>query len=140
MTIGEAVYAFLSAQPAIAALAGDRILPDMAVQETAYPRIVFYRAGTARGKQLVSRTGLPQSRYTIEAWDLTRKGADNLADAVRQALQAFGELPSPKPPWGTVQVTAMSIEDQASDFTPPQDTSDIGAYRTRLEVNLWHQE
>lgn len=140
ITIDEAVYAWLSTRSALTALVGKRIVPDMAPKKMVYPRVVFSRVSTQRQTMLSGHITLGTARYQIDCWGLSRQDASTTGNVVRQAVEAFKDLPSPKPFWGTLPVQAVTIEDEGNGYDPPEDSSDVGAYSTRLDLMISYQE
>lgn len=141
MTIEEGVYAFLTAQTTITALATGGIFPDMAPKNATYPRLTYSLVSTTEGTQLRGTVDLPQARFTVEAWGLTRAEAANLGKAVRAAVKGWQKLDkAAAPKWGDVVVRSVTIADQADDYDPPQDASDVGAYRTRVDLAIWYED
>ena len=137
--IAEGVFSFLATQTGISQLVGTRIVPDMAPKNMDYPRLVYTRITTTRPKVLQGVIGTARARFQIDAWGLTRASADGLADAVRQAVQAWQNNPAP-PPWGTMYIEDVTILDEGDDYEAGQDSSDQGAYRTRIDLEIWYQE
>ncbi len=137
--IGEGVFAFLATQSAVNQLTGTRIVPDMSPKNMDYPRLVYTRISTTRPKVLQGLVGVATARYQIDAWGLTPRSASALADAVRQAVQTWQNNPAP-PPWGSMYIENVTIEDEGDDYQAGQDSSDQGAYRSRLDLEIWYQE
>lgn len=142
MKIDEGVLAFLLAQSAITDLVSGRIMADMAPKNTPYPRIVIAcPLSTARGTVLRGSVKMPAARCQVDCWGLTKAIAVDVGDAVRTALQAWLDLDaSEKTNWGSVVVNGVTIEDQANEYDPPEDSSDRGAYRQRFDLVIWYQE
>lgn len=139
--IHDGVKAWLSSREGVIALAGKRLYTDAAPKNAGYPRLVWFRVDTTRTKVLKGNVKLPASRWQIDAWALTRAAAAELADAVRQAVQAWRDQPAnERDTWGDVTVDAVSIEDEGDDYDSPQDASDVGAYRSRIDLLIWYRE
>jgi hypothetical protein len=137
--IHEGVNAFLLASARIAAVAGKSLFPDMAKKGAAYPRIVWLRVDETRPMTLRKSVKLPTARFQFDCWALTRASAARLADALRQDVQDWIDAGANEP-WGDVDVRALSIVDLVDDYDPPHDASDVGAYRTRLDLQITYRE
>lgn len=134
MSIKRGLYAFLSAEAGIAAIAGDRIWPEVIpdqVFDTASKRpcLVYRRNSAARSVTFCRTVGLIASTFDIDCYAKTYDGAEQLAAAVRSALTDYTGM------MGSVPVNRVFLD---QDF----DLLDIepGLFRVVLTFTIWHDE
>jgi hypothetical protein len=78
------------AASAVSALIGTRVYPDLIPQDVTYPCANVVLVGGTEEATLASGTcGLADSRVQINAWAVTRLGALELADAIREAIIGY---------------------------------------------------
>lgn len=90
MSAETELYAALSSLPALTALVGTRIYPDVIPEDIAMPAVVTARQGT---EPVVSVSGTQFGEFAqmiISAWATTRTVAESVADQVDAALIASG--------------------------------------------------
>jgi hypothetical protein len=140
--IEEAVCAWLKAQAAVVALAGPRVDPDMSPKGTAFPRITYQRVSTTRGKVLRGRQDLVQAIVQVDSWGLSKSQAAELDDAVRAALEDWQEASKRGTPaaWGNTEISAAFIADEGTSYESPVDSSDVGTYGYRLDLEIWFKQ
>ena len=91
--MNKALVAFITGSPAVSALVGTRLYPDILPEPCTYP------AATYRGISLVDmrtldENGMTQFRIEIQAWGQTRSSADDVATALFELLDDYsGPLP-----------------------------------------------
>lgn len=76
----------LTGVPAIAALVGGRVFPDMVKQGSLLPAIVFQRTGTLRQQTYCGTHGLVLGNFQIDVYAKTRNECRTLAALVLKAL------------------------------------------------------
>lgn len=87
MTPEVAVRTRLVADPAVYALVGTRIYPDLLPQAPTLPALVYLRASALPdGLTQDNRVGPEQPRIQIDAWATSRSQTDALYAAVKAAL------------------------------------------------------
>lgn len=130
--IGQALFALLSADPAVAALVDARIYPLIAPQSAPLPRIVYTGAGGIRWNSIDGPSGLGQPRVQIDAYAATYGQAHALAKAIRDALDGYrgtaagvriGGVSCPTPP----------LDFYEADVSPP-------LYRVGQDFLITHDE
>jgi hypothetical protein len=87
MTPEVAVRARLIADPAVYALVGTRIYPDILPQPPTFPAIVYFRASAAQEGLTQDRSvGPTLPRIQIDSWAESRSKTDQLYEAVKSCL------------------------------------------------------
>lgn len=141
MNLGEGLKAELVASTATAAyIAGvggapDRVYPLVMPQKIPHgtrqiPALVYARNSVERQQLYCGTSGLVRSRLSIDSYDETYDGAQELATAVRETLQDFQGLLG-----GIVDVRNAFLESEI-------DLQDIepGLYRVSQSWAVWHVE
>jgi hypothetical protein len=86
VTIGAKIYSALSGASGITTLTSTRIYPVILPQTPTYPAISYQRISNT-GQQ--GSTALRETRYQINCWAATYAAAQNLATAVKTALEEY---------------------------------------------------
>ena len=99
--------------------------------------ITFQRVSNTHARHLLGGSGITNSRWQIDCWARYASEADQLADAVRRSMDNlngdFGDA-------GNLIKINSFLEDDAEDFVPPIDASQVGRARVRMDFMLWHPE
>ncbi len=122
--IEQTLRSYLLAQPAIAALIGERVYPLVLPQGAALPAITYQRISSVRESSHEGPSGLAHPRFQLNCWSGTYAGARAMADAVRPSVNATRSLGQ-----------ATFLVDDHDDYDP-----ETGLYRVILDVILWHGE
>lgn len=130
MTIAASLYAHLTAHPAVAALANDRVYPVLAPQRDPNaplaPTLVFRLAARRDALVLNGPLTLATTEWEIAALAADYDTAHELAEAVIGTLNYFkGQM------GGGVQVEACTLQD-AADF----DETDLGFFAVLLRFEI----
>ncbi len=100
--------------------------------------ITFTRVNSTHVRHLTGGSGLASSRWQIDCWARYSSDAAALSEAVRKSLDNLtgniGEAGH------QVNLNASFLEDDAEDFVPPIDASQVGRARVRMDFMLWHPE
>jgi hypothetical protein len=131
MNAEKAVYALLSEAAAVTALAGSKIFPVLAPQDTDAPFIVYHRIDAARVYSIAGPSGLAFARVQVDAYALTYAAAKNLAAAVRQTLNGFRGTA------GDVRVGGISLQ---TDQDILEDGTDPPLHRVSMDFMVTHDE
>lgn len=130
--IDEGLFAHLSADAGVAALAGSRIYPLVIPQQSfredsRQPCVVYSRDGAQRQKLFGGTSDMVSSAFTIDSYAPTLAAAQALADAVRVALLDFSGV------MGATTVRAVFLENEfeLADLEP-------GLYRVSQSWTIWH--
>lgn len=96
MSAESDVYAALAGDVALAALVNGRIFPDAIPEESPLPAIAFVRAGGEKFYGLDNSLHAERVRMRIVCWAETRTAANEVGDAVTEALMS-ADLPPDTP-------------------------------------------
>lgn len=87
MSIETGLYAKVTGNGAVAALIGTRFYPILLPQNVVYPCASYDDLGGESGYTVGTKAAqVREPRYQIKAWDKTKEGARELADAIKTAL------------------------------------------------------
>jgi hypothetical protein len=81
--IDEAIYTRATTGPTLQPLIGTRCYPVQLPQNPAYKAITYQRISTPREHAMGSEPGIAHPRFQLTAFDTTRTGARELAEAIR---------------------------------------------------------
>lgn len=91
MTIETKIVARLSAFPAVANAVGTRIFPVVVRGATAFPSVTYTRLPGERTYTLAGRGRWATTRVGLTAWSQDYAAARQLADDMRDALDAYSD-------------------------------------------------
>lgn len=130
MTAAASLYAYLTAHPAVSAVAGDRVYPVMAPQRDPNaplePTLVFRLASRRDTPVMNGPLTMATTEWEIAALAASYDAAHELAEAVISALNYFKG-----PMGGGVQVEACTLQD-AADL----DEVDLGFFAVLLRFEI----
>lgn len=86
MSAGKALYGILTAASGVTSLVSTRIYPDMATQQAAYPFIVYSVTNTLPTDSKDGPSGLDEVEFSVLCYSNTYTQAQDIASAVRTAL------------------------------------------------------
>lgn len=92
MSWAEDIYSTLSGAAGVSALVSTRISPQFAEQSEALPYITYDLIGNLPANHLEDIPTLDERRIQVNSYADTYRGAVDLAEAVRTALQPLGYL------------------------------------------------
>lgn len=132
--IQEGLFAYLSANAGVAALAGSRIYPLVIPQQSyredsRMPCIVYSQDSATRQKLFDGQSALVDAGFTIDCYAPAHADAHALAAAVRAALVDYAGA------MGAVTVRAVFFEGQLelADLEP-------GLFRVSQNWTVWYVE
>ena len=100
--------------------------------------ITFQRVSSNHVRHMTGGSGLTASRWQIDCWARYASEADQMSDAVRRSMDNlrgdFGDADN------LINIQACFLEDDAEDFVPPIDGSQVGRARVRMDFMIWHPE
>lgn len=129
MTIEAHVVDVLLADSAVAAIVGTRVFPVVVRKTTDLPGLTYARLGQGeRTYSLAGRAGMATTAIGLNACALTYTQARALADAVRDALDAYGDA----------NIQVAWVIDGDDDYQAPSDDTII--YVCRVVVNVMYTE
>lgn len=137
--VGQFLYAWLQADPAITALLGSgdltRAYPDAAPQAAAFPRLTYQVIDTPGEVAHDGPVGVETSLVQIDCWAVSRLAATLLGDAVR-GTESNRKLDGYTGTAGGVLVEGSRLTGDREDFSPPVDAGDVGVYRRSLDFQI----
>jgi hypothetical protein len=138
MSIKTALASHLVHSVAVSAHSEERVYSVLARSKARMPRIVFTQISGEPARHLSAPSGLKQTMFQIDCWGSTPDEADNLADAVRSALDQYqGVLGHGK---HTATGVTVFISGPRDDFAPPADGGRVKKFRALLEAVIWYRE
>ena len=126
-----AITSLLANNPAVAALAGNRINWALRPGAVALPAVSLHRISGVRDRNMTGRTGLVSSTVQVDCYGGTYGQAKALARAVILAL------PHAQTEIGGVILQGIFPDQEADSFEGDDPTP---LYRTRLDFSVWHSE
>ncbi|KKN27515.1 hypothetical protein LCGC14_0863990 [marine sediment metagenome] len=138
MSIAGALSSHLKANTDVSLAVGSRVYRGVAPQGTPFPYIVIQQISGRHVRHMTAASGLAGPVFQISCVADDPVGADDLSDAVREALDHFeGTIGTPP---NTATVQAAFVEGEAYTFDPPRDASDVGIHVVRTTLEVWHTE
>ena len=86
MLVGKAIYSILKDDSTVGAVIGDRIYPNVAMQTSAFPFVVYQVTGDSPTDTKDGVSDLDENAILILCYSQTYSEASTLADKVRTAL------------------------------------------------------
>lgn len=125
MSLGDELFARLTAAPAVSALVGTRVFPSELPQEEAVPALVYSVVYDRPESTLtgVAAELLRAARVQVDAYARTYTAAKALEAAVTSAL---ADLSEPSPGLSVVQDSARDLFDHETRF-----------HRVLMEFTVW---
>lgn len=129
MSLEAGLHAYLTADPAVAALVVTRVTPSIVPQNSVFPAISYFRVTGQRVRSLDGPAGRGKPLMQIDLWAESYAETKALADAVRRALDGYAG------PMGAVQVDAVSLNNEQDVY---EDAPEL--YRVIQDYMISHQE
>lgn len=126
MTIDEQIYAFLTADPDVAALVATRVYPVLIPQEAALPAVAYRRVDTPRTYSHDGYSGLARPRFQLDCVGESYASATAVATALRRAFER----------WHAAYGGSAMVQNQV-DVPWLEQT---GHYQVSVDVIIWHNE
>lgn len=131
MTVEAAIYTLLKDAAGVSALAGTRIYPILAPQDSAYPLITYQRISGARWRTFDGPSGKAQPRFQLDVWATSYAGANALAKAVRDALDGYSGTVA------TVRIGGVALE---TDQDRIDTSTDPKLFGVTMDFMITHDE
>lgn len=138
MSIAGALSSFLKANTDVNLKVGGRVYRGVAPQTAPVPYLVIQQISGRHVRHMGAVSGLAAPTFQISCVSDDPVAADELFDAVREALDHFAGTMGTPP--NTATVRAAFLEGEAYTFDPPRDASDVGIHVVRMTVEVWHTE
>lgn len=101
----------IAADPAVAALLGERIWPVIAPQSASLPFATWRRTGVQRSQTLSGPMGMATVLLAVDVFSATYEEARDIADRVRSVLDGWGGAVSEY-----VSVRNVSLDSESDGF------------------------
>jgi hypothetical protein len=138
MSIKAALASHLKHSVAVSAHSEERVYRGIARRGAETPLVVFHQLAGVPARHLTAVSGVKRAFFQIDCWGSTEEEADDLADAVRDALDQYqGTLGHGK---YTATRATVFIDGPRDDFVPPADGGRVDKFRALLEATIWYDE
>ena len=134
MSVKTALATRLTLDAGVSALVGFRVYPVALPQNAPRPAITYQRMPSGHDQTLTKASGTSLGVFRIRSFGDKYSEADQVAEAVRQALQAFS---------GTVDgttINAVVLTNDFDEFFQPQDASDQGVFCVTFDFHVRYAE
>jgi len=132
MSFKTDLRAYLIADAPLAALVGTRIFAGFAPTSADLPYITIQRIASPGQHHLTAAAGIANETFQIDVWTKTQSSLEAIAIAVRNALDGFGPALM-----GATDVRGIRLDNQSDTFDRPDDGSQGGTYRDRMDFDVW---
>ena len=132
-------YAFMIAQPTIAAEVSERIFPlGSTPQGTEFEYITWQIIDNVHVHNQGGASGLANPRLQIDSWAETELVAARLSKIIRRVLDMFrGTMGEPG---NETEIRLIVIDSDNETFVRPNDATQKGAYRVQADYLVWFVE
>jgi hypothetical protein len=134
MSVKGGLAAHLKADPAVAAIVGDRVEIFPMSQGVDLPFVVYRRRRTEHVRHLGGLSGLRRVEFEVSALATDSAVVDSLAEAIRVSLDGFRGV------WAGTRVTAVYVDELSDIFAPDIEGGEDVVLQVDLEVVIWHRE
>ena len=131
-------FAFMKTQATLTAKISERIFPLGGTPQGApFPYMTWQIIDNLHVHSQAGPSGLANPRLQIDAWAETQFAASELAKIIRLILDGFkGTMGEPG---NETKVRLISIDNDEQQFTPPNDATQTGAYRSQADYLVWYE-
>lgn len=136
MSLDSALYSHLTTDSAITALIAMRVYPDAAPQDVAWPYVTFMAAATENGRHMTAGDGLARVTMQIDVWADSSEARRAITGALFNRLHGFRGAMGAE----ALGVRSVHFDGPANTHERPTDDGEIGTYRGRCDVTIWHVE
>lgn len=119
------------AAPAVSALIGSRLYPNIIPQGAPNPAMTYQQISGPRQHDMQGAVGFAKARYQINCWAETYAKAKELAEVVRQVLDGYSSQ-------GVIKVIHLANEGDLPKTSPGLDQ--LTRYGKRLDFFVWFTE
>lgn len=138
MSLRSALYEYLTSVSAITDIASTRISPAGSYDDTpTYPFIRYQRIDTRHERHLTGGVGKRRERWQIDCYGTDTIVLDNLAEAVREALDnKTGSIGGDN----AVTIKVAYLEEMADSNEPDNEGGTGHVFRVRMDFIIWYSE
>jgi hypothetical protein len=134
MAVEKAIRSILIDDGDVGALVGDRVFPIVRRDGSALPAIVYQQISGVRDQMLSGPSGFVEARFQINCWAETYEGADELAEAVRGALDGYNGTKE------SVVIQCVHLLDEGDMPSLIADNESFNFHGKRLDFMVWFDE
>lgn len=125
------LVSLLSAESTITSICSTRIYVNRAPQKAAFPHVILTQMGSEENTALDGGSGqLRFLEFDIDCKAKSSVAAESLANAVRTFIDDYSGTA------GSYTIGAVILNDEADDYEPPDDGSDVGVFVVTLDLTI----
>ena len=124
------LVSLLTNEATISAIVSSRVYIGKAPQKALLPHIVITQMSSEDFKSFDNTGNLRAIDFDIDCKADRSVEAETLGNAVRTFIQDYTGTA------GSQTVQAVLLNDESTDYEPPQDGSDVGVHTTLLDVTI----
>lgn len=128
MSIGEGLYAYLSAYAGLISLVSTRIYPVTIPQGAAMPGVSIQLIDVQPVRTGTTDAGLESALYQVNSWATTYAGAKAVAAQVKAALRDYGGA------MGSVTAQRVFYEGERDQYNETPER-----YGVSQDFTIWHE-
>jgi hypothetical protein len=130
-TVEAVLQRIILAAPAVSALIGSRLYPNIVPQKAPNPAMTYQQISGPRLHDMQGAVGMCKARFQINCWAASYAKAKELAETVRLTLDGYSSE-------GTIKVIHLSNEGDLPKTKPGLDQ--LTRYGKRLDFFVWFTE
>ena len=128
------LVALLTGEATVTTIVGTSgVYVEKARQNAALPYIVIGMINTQEYVTMDGTGALRTMSFTLDCLSATSVQAETLANAVRVFIQDYSGTA------GTYTIDYVLLNDENSQYFPPEDGSDVGIYIVTLNIDIFYQ-
>jgi len=132
MAFKDDLYSKLTATTGITDIVETRIYYGIAPTNADVPYLTYMRISDDQIHHTGAASAFTRCQYQFSCWAFKELTSDNIANAVRNALDGFnGTLGSTR--------TRIQMTDQVDLYDSPDDGSQAGLWHIAVTFDIWHQ-
>lgn len=124
----------LGSDATLTTMVGTRIFPQVAPQNSPFPRITYQRAASARRKTFDGIEGWVEASIRVDCWSKDYKEVKNVANRVRLLVDGF------KGVWSGFVIGLAKLEGEQELYEPSVVADEAGIHRVSFDLTVWFDE
>lgn len=134
MAVEKAIRSILIDDSTVKNLVADRVYPVVRREGSSLPALVYQQISGVRDHIFAGPSGFVEARFQINCWAETYEGADELADAVRVAVDGYNGTKE------SVVIQCIHLIDEGDMPVLSADNESLSFHGKRLDVIVWFDE
>jgi hypothetical protein len=130
LNVGKAIYAILSTDAGVTALASTRIYPDYSIQNPTLPYVVYQATRNNPSNTKDGASKLDTIELEVDIWGSTYTSAQDLSEAVRTALDFITGGT-----YGNVVIDSIHFADEMN-IMPITESAEMKLYGLKQTYNV----